>query len=190
MHKVYCIIGRSATGKSTITRKAADILNMKVIKSYTTRKMRKNETLENSDHIFINKSDVKQYKDDIIAYTKRSGYYSFTTKQQLLDNDFCIVNPSSFYELLEKTKKMNIKLITIYIYIPYIENEKRAKQRGDYLSWNENFRKEHNEFKRFEKSKFIDYKILNNLSIEDGVRKILDIIEKDQIKEGNYNDRF
>lgn len=185
MHKVYCIIGRSATGKSTITRKAADILNMKIIKSYTTRNLMENETIESADHIFIHKNEVKYYKDDIIAYTKRRGYCSFTTKQQLFESDFCIINPLSFYELLERAREMNIKLITIYIHVPYIKNEERAKQRGDYLSWKENFNKEYNEFKRFEKSKFIDYKILNNCSIEDGVKKMIDIIKEDQLKERN-----
>ena len=67
MHKVYCIIGRSATGKSTITRKAADILNMKIIKSYTTRNLRKNETIESADHIFIHKNEVKYY--NCLLYT-------------------------------------------------------------------------------------------------------------------------
>ncbi len=51
-HTVYCILGRTSSGKSTITRLAAKELNMVVLKSYTTRDKRKGEELD-SDHIFI-----------------------------------------------------------------------------------------------------------------------------------------
>ena len=43
-HKIFCIIGRSASGKSTITNNVANKLGMKILKSYTTRTMRKEET--------------------------------------------------------------------------------------------------------------------------------------------------
>jgi guanylate kinase len=65
MHKLYCIIGRTASGKSTITRLATEKLKMNVLKSYTTRKPRKGETAKNSDHIFILPKDVDSYRDDI-----------------------------------------------------------------------------------------------------------------------------
>ena len=53
-HTVYCILGRTSSGKSTITRLAAKELNMVVLKSYTTRDKRKGEEL-NSDHILFQK---------------------------------------------------------------------------------------------------------------------------------------
>lgn len=56
MHTVYCIIGRTASGKSTITRLAANKLGMTILKSYTTRNKRKGEEI-NSDHIFISEKE-------------------------------------------------------------------------------------------------------------------------------------
>lgn len=98
MHKLYCIIGRTASGKSTITRLVAKKLKMNVLKSYTTRKPRKGETAKNSDHTFILPEDVDSYRDDMVAYTERVGYCSFATKQQIMDSDFYIINPSGYFE--------------------------------------------------------------------------------------------
>ena len=88
MHKLYCIIGRTASGKSTITRLASEKLNMNVLKSYTTRKPRKGETAKNSDHTFISTENVNSYRNDMVAYTERVDYCSFATKQQIMNSDF------------------------------------------------------------------------------------------------------
>lgn len=183
MRKIYCIVGRTSTGKSTIVKKVSEILNMKILKSYTTRDMRKNETEENSDHIFIDKNDVEKYKNDMVAYTDRCGYCSFATKQQLFDNDFYVINPQGYYELIEKTQDMDIKLVVIYITVPYMKIVERAKKRGDFQSWQENYLKEDEEFTKFEKSNDIDYRILNDGQIDIGVKKMIHIIERDKGKE-------
>ena len=80
MHKLYCIIGRTASGKSTITGLAAKELGMNILKSYTTRKPRKGETKEKSDHTFISSDEVEQYRNDMVSYTDRVNYCSFATK--------------------------------------------------------------------------------------------------------------
>ena len=36
-NKLYCVIGRTSSGKSSLTRKVADELGLTVIQSYTTR---------------------------------------------------------------------------------------------------------------------------------------------------------
>lgn len=140
-HKVFCIIGRSASGKSTLTKNVANKLNMRILKSYTTRTMRKGETFDNSDHVFITNKEVDLYKNNMIAYTERSGYCSFATKQQILESDFYIINPDGYNELKQNIKDLNVELIPVYIKIPYSENIKRAKARGDYDSWFENYKK-------------------------------------------------
>lgn len=55
----------------------------------------------------------------MIAYTDRVGYCNFATKQQLLDNDFYIINPTGYYELKLKTKDMDIELVPIMVNVPY-----------------------------------------------------------------------
>ena len=107
---------------------------MKVLKSYTTRQRRENETDENCDHIFISSNEVEKYRNDMIAYTERVNYCSFATKQQILDNDFYIINPTGYYELKLKTKGMDVHLVTIMVNVPFSELRKRAKKRGIYLA--------------------------------------------------------
>ena len=184
MHTVYCILGRTSSGKSAIVKQAAKKLNMKVLKSYTTRARRENETEEDSDHIFILSDEVEKYKPDMVAYTDRVGYCSFATKEQLLNSDFYVINPTGYYELKLKTKDMDIKFVPIYITVPYRALVERAKKRGDFETWKENYIKESEEFSQFEKSNLIDYRILNDGNIEDSVNKLIRIINKDK---GNEN---
>lgn len=184
IHTVYCVLGRTGSGKSTVTKEAANKLNMKVLKSYTTRQRRENETDENCDHTFISPDEVEKYRDDMIAYTERVGYCSFATKQQLLDNDFYIINPTGYYELKLKTKDMDVELVTIMVNVPYNDLRQRAKKRGDYDAWQANYIKESEEFSSFEKSNLIDYFVLNDRSIEESVAKMVRIINKDKAKRG------
>lgn len=189
IHTVYCVLGRTSSGKSTITQKAANNLNMKVLKSYTTRQRRENETDENCDHIFISSNEVEKYRNDMIAYTDRVGYCSFATKQQLLDNDFYIINPTGYYELKLKTKDMDIELVTIMVNVPYNDLRQRAKKRGDYDAWQANYIKESEKFSSFEKSHLIDYFVLNDRSIEESVAKMVRVINKDRAKRGITNEK-
>lgn len=179
MHRLYCIIGRTASGKSTITQLAAEKLKMNVLKSYTTRKLRKGETAKNSDHTFISSEDVVLYRNDMVAYTERVGYCSFATKQQIMDSDFYIINPSGYTELKMKTKNMDVELVPIYITVPYRTLEKRAKNRGEFNIWRENYIKESEEFTEFEKSNLIEYRILNDGDLDFSVKKLINIIRKD-----------
>ena len=189
IHTVYCVLGRTGSGKSTITQKAANNLNMKVLKSYTTRQRRENETDENCDHIFISSNEVEKYRNDMIAYTERVNYCSFATKQQLLDNDFYIINPTGYYELKLKTKDMDIELVTIMVNVPYNDLCQRARKRGDYDAWQANYIKESEEFSNFEKSNLIDYFVLNDRSIEESVAKMVRVINKDRAKRGIADDK-
>lgn len=184
IHTVYCVLGRTGSGKSTITQKAANNLNMKVLKSYTTRQRRENETDENCDHTFISPDEVEKYRNDMIAYTDRVGYCSFATKQQLLDNDFYIINPTGYYELKLKTKDMDVEFVTIMVNVPYNHLRQRAKKRGDYDAWQANYIKESEEFSNFEKSNLIDYFVLNDRSLEESVAKMIRVINNNRAKRG------
>ena len=185
IHTVYCVLGRTGSGKSTVTKEAAKQLDMNILRSYSTRQyLRQSETKENSDHILISPDEVEKYHNDMIAYADRVGYCNFATKQQLLDNDFYIINPTGYYELKLKTKGMDVHLITIMVNVPFSELRKRAKKRGDYDAWQANYIKESEEFSNFEKSHLVDYFILNDRSIEESVAKMVRIINKDRAKRG------
>lgn len=179
IHTLYCIIGKTGSGKTTITKNVADKLNKKILKSYTTRNRRNNETDENADHTFIIPDEVEQYRADMVAYTDRVGYCSFATKQQLMDADFYIINPSGYYELQTNTKDMDIRLVTIYITTPIRILENRVKKRGDFETWKENYINESEEFSHFEKSNMIDYRMLNDRDIDAATEKLITIMDKD-----------
>lgn len=185
IHTVYCVLGRTGSGKSTVTKEAAKQLNMSILRSYSTRQyLRQGETKENSDHILISPDEVEKYRDDMIAYTDRVGYCNFATKQQLLDNDFYIINPTGYYELKMKTKGMDIDLVTIMITVPFNTLRERTKKRGDFEQWQTNYMKESKEFSTFEKSHLIDYFILNDMNVEESVGKMIRNIQRDKSKRG------
>ena len=183
IHTIYCVLGRTGSGKSTVTKQAAKQLNMNVLRSYSTRQyLRDGETKENSDHTLIFPDEVEKYRDDMIAYTDRVGYCNFATKQQLLDNDFYIINPTGYYELKLKTKGMDIDLVTIMVTVPFSDLRERAKKRGDFNAWQANYMQESEEFSTFEKSHLIDYFVLNDRSLEESVTKMMRIVNKDKAK--------
>ena len=179
MHTLYCILGRTSSGKSSIAKEAAKKLNMTVLKSYTTRSMRPGETVDNSDHIFISPDDVEKYKPNMVAYTDRVGYCSFATKEQILNSNFYIIDPVGLYTLKLKTRDIDVRLVSIYITTPYTTAEERARKRGDYDSWKQNYAAENDSFSNFEKSHLIDYRILNDRSLKTSVEKMINIIRKD-----------
>lgn len=173
-----------------MTKEAAKQLNMNILRSYSTRQyLRQGETKENSDHILILPGEVEKYRNDMIAYTDRVGYCNFATKQQLLDNDFYIINPTGYYELKLKTKDMDIELVTIMVKVPYKDLQKRAEKRGDYNAWQANYIKESEEFSNFEKSNLIDYFVLNDRSLEESVAKMVRVINKNRAKRGITNEK-
>ena len=165
MHKLFCIIGRTGSGKSTLVKKAADELGLKILKSYTTRPMRESESIENSDHIFISSDEVKKYRNDMVAYTERVDYCSFATKQQIMNSDLYIINPSGYKELLKSTEKMDVELIPILITAPLISVMNRVQESRNLETWMRNCLNENDEFTIFEHSNDAKYVIENNKDI-------------------------
>lgn len=87
---LFCIVGKSGSGKSTIANKLVDEYDMTQVESYTTRPPRKNEL---KGHIFID--DFKTYsfkEDEIVAYGIYGGYKYFATKEQLNACDIYVVD--------------------------------------------------------------------------------------------------
>lgn len=165
MHKLFCIIGRTGSGKSTLVEKAANELGLKILKSYTTRPMRESESIENSDHIFISPDEVGKYRNDMVAYTERVNYCSFATKQQIMNSDLYIINPSGYKELLKITEKMDVELIPILINTSIINVIDRVRESRDPETWMLNCLNENEEFTIFEHSNDAKYVIENNKDI-------------------------
>ena len=179
MHTVFCIIGRTASGKSTIVNAVAKDFNLKILKSYTTRARRQNEIGDNCDHTFINADDVDKYRNDMVAYTERAGYCSFATKEQLMSSDIYIINPSGFSDLIESTKNIpDLRLVDIWIDCDSDKLIARSKSRSNSDNWKENYDKEEAEFARSYLN--IDYNeswhVDNNRYISEAINDMKQII--------------
>ena len=70
--KLFCVLGETASGKDTLTKKLCDETGMKQVISYTTRNRRDNE---GDTHIFVDNSVYEQMKsdDNIAAFTEKIG---------------------------------------------------------------------------------------------------------------------
>ena len=128
-HKLFCIMGETASGKDTLTKKLCEDTDMKAIVSYTTRPRRTNE---GDTHIFVDDSVYEQMKDNLAAYTEINGFRYWTTIEQIYDNDIYIIDPNGL-ETLENLGLEDIDLCSIYINVPIDVRLERALYRGDSL---------------------------------------------------------
>lgn len=128
-HKLFCIMGETASGKDTLTKKLCEDTSMKAIVSYTTRPRRTNE---GDTHIFVDDSVYEQMKDNLAAYTEINGFRYWTTIEQIYDNDIYIIDPNGL-ETLENLGLEDIDLCSIYINVPIDVRLERALYRGDSL---------------------------------------------------------
>lgn len=180
MKKLFCIIGRSASGKSSLTKTVAKDFGLKVVKSYTTRPMREGETEQNSDHYFISDDEVKFYKNQMIAYTEINGYKYFTTTDVLKQSDIYVIDPEGYQFLSKNIEKyhLNIKLIPIYIKVSKDELCERAKKRGDNIqSYLKRYNSENLQFENFEKSLSCSgVEVIHNFDYERSIYRLKNII--------------
>mgnify|MGYP003377151600 CR=1 FL=1 len=153
MKKLFCIMGRTCAGKTSLAKAVADSLNMKVVKSYTTRPMREEESEHNSDHIFVSDDEVKLFQGNIAAYTEINGYKYFVTKDMIMNSDIYVIDPDGYKMLTEyvKRKELKIELIPIYIDVDVADQESRYRARGNTREqfW-ERYKSEAEQFSKFE----------------------------------------
>lgn len=153
MKKLFCIMGRTCSGKTTLAKTVAETLHMKVLRSYTTRPMREGENEHTSDHIFISEDEVKLFQGKIAAYTEINGYKYFVTKDMIMNSDIYVVDPNGYKMLAEyvKEKGLKIELIPIYIDVDVADQERRYRARGNTREefW-ERYKSEAEQFDKFE----------------------------------------
>lgn len=185
-HKVFLIVGRTASGKSTLSKEVAKNMGLKILKSYTDRPMRDGETIEEADHTFVSPdyADHLLKNEDIIAYTDSigDGYRRFATLNQLMESDIYIIDPVGVEylknNLLSKTD--NIEFIEVYIRVPYTNIKDHAKRRGDdFKAFYDRYKEESIQFDKYEKDKTFHYHILNDKSINESVNDLIRIIGKE-----------
>lgn len=123
---LYCIIGASGSGKTTITSKLEELYGLISIQSYTTRKPRfRNER----GHIFITKPAFDKLPNKI-AYTKFADNEYCATVDQVNNCNLYVIDPKGVEEL-KNNYKGSKKIYTIYIDCRLTDRYNRMKSRGN-----------------------------------------------------------
>jgi len=165
LKKVFLIMGESGCGKTSIVE-ALEKRGFKSLQSYTTRKPRVDGE---TGHTFCSVKEYEQFKDnnEIVAYTYFDDNHYFCTKQQLIDSDLYVIDPSGIKFLKEYV--IDVEFITIYIQVREMDRINRMYNRGETReSISKRLQNDNIKFK----NKVFDYVVPNN-----NLKKTTDIIE-------------
>ena len=180
MKVLFCVLGRTASGKDTLTSSLCKHNGMTKLISYTTRAPR---TEQEDTHIFSSWEEFAQhYKDDrIAAYSQIGDNMYWSTKEQLEKYDFYVND----YVGLKQVKALNlpnVKIVTIYIKAPINERHKRAFLRDPDTDkfWRRNT-DEQEQFEELEAKQDWDYMIYNE-RFEDAERCLAEIVAVERTK--------
>lgn len=171
----FLIVGRSGVGKSSIIKEVCKRTGMNYLKSYTTRPEREDDG-DYPDHMFITEAEVDGLKQNVIAWSQIGKHQYFATEQQLNESDFYIIDPTGIEYILEHYGDCyDFKIV--YIRASNTNAEQRTQDRTNY-NFDERRQEENEEFSEFERKQQWDYHLLNNGTFEEGVEKMLSIINK------------
>jgi len=191
--KIFLIVGRTSSGKSSLSKEVCRRLNLKQVKSHTTREPRPSEmeNLNECDHYFISDEEVEQFELDMAAYTIINGNHYFTTKKTLFESDVYVIDPNGVYDLRHRCKNEiedgQLEFVTIYIRVPKIVAQRRFTSRGETVdAFHERYEKEDVQFSDFERRMDWNYHILNDGEFEVAVQTMINIFKKEGATSGHY----
>lgn len=122
---LYLLIGRSASGKTTIANMLTEKYGYKSVSSYTTRPPRYDGEV---GHIFIDESTFDQL-GELAGFVEYNGYRYGTTMQQVNDADIYVIDPVGAEYLLDKYTDRPICILYFDASIP--TRIHRMVDRGD-----------------------------------------------------------
>lgn len=182
---LFCILGRTASGKDTLTAAVCKELELRQLISYTTRPKR---SPTESTHIFAANKDFNAHlrENKIITYTKIGDYYYWSTKDQLYENDLYVIDYNGLEYLKQRIDGNDVKLVTVYIDVPANVRQKRfmLREHTDARKFIERTQSENEQFNKLEAAKDWNYRISNE-RFEDAKEalKTLILSEKEKINE-------
>lgn len=181
---LFCILGMSASGKTTICSELEKQYNLKQIPSYTTREKR---TENEVGHTFITDKEFDEIKDNLVAYAETTGARYGVTKEQIDNEDYDLyVIDYSGLKYLKRHYKGDRKLISIYIDCPFGMRYERLMKRYK-AQFDDDWAKAYDitmnrmihdigEFR--EAKEYCDFVVKNDNSINGSVSVIKDIIDE------------
>ena len=125
---LLCLIGKSGSGKSTISSRLERRFGYVQAKSYTTRPMRDSPEDENT-HTFITREQIDDFKDDIVAYNEYNGNAYFVTRKMLEGCQIYVVDREGLIQLYKNYHNKDI--LSIYIDCDSSIASRRMAERGD-----------------------------------------------------------
>lgn len=123
---IICILGKSGSGKTTITEKLQEKYGYEMVSSYTTRKPRYEGEI---GHKFVDLVTYLQLPNKV-AFTEFNGNHYCATQAQVDDADLYVIDVFGLKQL-QQLYKGNKKIITIYIDVTMEECLARMRKRGD-----------------------------------------------------------
>lgn len=189
---LFCILGASASGKSTLVQKLEIELNMKQIASYTTRPPRYDGEAR---HTFVTDEEF-QNLNDIVAYNYYLNNHYGVTSQQIDDeaHDLYVVDQTGLNELKEKYKG-DRKIYSVYIDCLPINRYDRLFDRYFKMYQNslvatnramERIKQDEIEFENC--NLVVDYVITNNDNIETAYDELKNYIQAITKRQDNGNE--
>lgn len=178
------LMGKTASGKTTILKKLVDQYGYKPIVTYTTRPIRKNEIAGVTYHYISNDEFQVKIENDFFAewksYETVEGTWYYGSAREDIDNankrEIIILTPSGYRDII---KIAATKPLTIYIYANNQTIKERLKARGDKKEEAERrIRQDNADFKGIEYE--VNKVIYNNsgMALEDVIEKIYSFLEE------------
>ena len=189
---LFCILGASASGKSTLVQKLEIELNMKQIAAYTTRPPRYEGE---AGHTFVTEEEF-QNLNDIVAYNYYLNNHYGVTSQQIDDeaHNLYVVDQTGLNELKEKYKG-DRKIYSVYIDCLPINRYDRLFDRYFKMYQNslvatnramERIKQDEIEFENC--NLVVDYVITNNDNIETACDELKNYIQAITKRQDNDNE--
>ena len=134
---IYCLIGPSASGKTTLIKENKDALNLGEIVSTTTRQPRAGE-INGRDYNFVSKNEFNQLQ--MVEKDEYAGDYYGTSLNSIYDSineksgTLTAITFEGYENIKQYIKVKNIKdlnVVSIFVNAPQYILEERMQERGD-----------------------------------------------------------
>lgn len=126
---LFLIVGRTASGKSTVEAQLNQIYNAEPIKSYTTRPARPND----ETHTFVDQKRFDELRNSLVAYTKINDYEYGVTAHQIIRGSFYVIDPVGVEYLVNSgffDRQKHIYPTIIHLDVPEDVRLERFLKRG------------------------------------------------------------
>lgn len=190
MGKIFCLMGKSSSGKDTIFKEINNDkdLHLKPIISYTTRPIRTNET-NGVEYFFINKDELNQFEKENKVIEKRvyhtvhgDWFYGTINDGQidLSENNYLLITTLDSYKSL-RDYFGNDKVYPFYIDIEdgiRLERALEREKRQDHPNYDELCRRFLADNKDFSKENLLNLGI-NKFYINENLHECIKSIKED-----------